>query len=1041
MIPHRVQLAGFLSYKDAQEIAFAGSPIWMLTGANGSGKSSIFDAVTYALYGHHRGGSQNADELINKESVALAVEFDFHLDGQLFRIKRTLKRNKKGTTAGTQQVFTLLSDDWEAVPDTNKKVDFDKWIAAKIGLSYEIFTSSVLLLQGKAEKLLDAKPTGRAEVLAGIVDLERYQRLHEKANGKKLDLKAHRDSLTAQMAGVPDVADDDLAAAVIRIDDCERARAAAQESARLGQDRIESAKRWAEAEQRSAAAKARLKQSEHLLGEAATIQTTYQRFTELKQVLPAVEIVVTTRAKSVEATKKQARFTAEKEETVGRKAKAEETLDRQKRQRTLDKKLLDDNEVTYAKLNAQIRTLTGHLQTVRMVEDEDTKLNRYADELAQLPKEPDAELKAARAEVERLTTLDRVLPILERVGAERHDLAQAKIAKIEAQTQVEALTKSGKSANANAAKAKAELDGVRVARGQAEGALAVANAEYERAQAAVTEFQKFKGTKKCTACGQPLTMAHFSEELRLRTDAVTAAAAAQTKAAADVKHAAKAEDVAVAADAKQTETLAKLREEYKAQEAAASQAIRDSDRLTKSLDLRYAEMPEPYQKRLAPNAPKDWAKAIYPEAGDLAALRRESAGLDAAKRRSAAAEDSLKKISDLRTRLDAASQSRDRLKTNLPGTDIADMRQEFASAQSRETVLTNQIKGGKKALELLDREIDKLGSDVASESQYLTELTGKLNAEKLALQHCVDTIDKWLRQLPVEWQSRTKDAGLQHYSEWKSELDELVEKKTEARYKQLEQSRLGLESQRADVERLVAEAGDFPTEVRVPLADLQAAVATALLEYDRCDLALQAAQKEKLKLDGYLEARLDLGRQFKEADGLFHRYKLLAELLGRDRLQRHLVRQAERQIVEYGNAVLDRLSGGQLYLQLAGGDEGGADKALDLDCVNRATGGEAIGVVFLSGSQKFRVAVSLALAIGQYASKQHRPIESVIIDEGFGSLDRIGRQVMIQELQNLRGQLKCILLVSHQEEFAEAFADGYVFELRDGATRVSRFQR
>ena len=48
---------------------------------------------------------------------------------------------------------------------------------------------------------------------------------------------------------------------------------------------------------------------------------------------------------------------------------------------------------------------------------------------------------------------------------------------------------------------------------------------------------------------------------------------------------------------------------------------------------------------------------------------------------------------------------------------------------------------------------------------------------------------------------------------------------------------------------------------------------------------------------------------------------------------------------------------------------------------------------------------------------------------------------MIQELQNLRGHLHCILLVSHQEEFADAFPDGYRFELHDGATRVSRFVR
>jgi hypothetical protein len=47
----------------------------------------------------------------------------------------------------------------------------------------------------------------------------------------------------------------------------------------------------------------------------------------------------------------------------------------------------------------------------------------------------------------------------------------------------------------------------------------------------------------------------------------------------------------------------------------------------------------------------------------------------------------------------------------------------------------------------------------------------------------------------------------------------------------------------------------------------------------------------------------------------------------------------------------------------------------------------------------------------------------------------------IQELQNLCGHLHCILQVSHQEEFADAFPDGYRFTLEGGATKVSRFAR
>jgi DNA repair exonuclease SbcCD ATPase subunit len=210
-----------------------------------------------------------------------------------------------------------------------------------------------------------------------------------------------------------------------------------------------------------------------------------------------------------------------------------------------------------------------------------------------------------------------------------------------------------------------------------------------------------------------------------------------------------------------------------------------------------------------------------------------------------------------------------------------------------------------------------------------------------------------------------------------------------------------------------------------------------------CESALMDARQEKARLTERREQRRQLQEQHATLDREHNLHRLLADLLGRQRLQLYLVRQAERGIVDHANAVLDRLSGGQLYLRLRGEDdaEGGTDQALQLEAYNRGTGTEPIGVSFLSGSQRFRVAVSLALGIGQYASRQHRPIESVIIDEGFGCLDRQGRQVMIQELQNLRGQLRCILLVSHQEEFAEAFADGYRFELNDGSTQVTRFQR
>src|SRR5438874_2553539 len=143
MIPRRVTLRGFLSYRDEQSLDFTGAPLWMLAGRNGSGKSAVFDAVTYALFGTHRIGWQEAVELINKESDGFVVEFEFSLGENHFQARRTLKRNARGRPAATQQIlhFDFGQQQWQPIPETSKKKQFDAWMSDNIGLRYETFTT------------------------------------------------------------------------------------------------------------------------------------------------------------------------------------------------------------------------------------------------------------------------------------------------------------------------------------------------------------------------------------------------------------------------------------------------------------------------------------------------------------------------------------------------------------------------------------------------------------------------------------------------------------------------------------------------------------------------------------------------------------------------------------------------------------------------------------------------------------------------------------------------------------------------------------
>ena len=169
----------------------------------------------------------------------------------------------------------------------------------------------------------------------------------------------------------------------------------------------------------------------------------------------------------------------------------------------------------------------------------------------------------------------------------------------------------------------------------------------------------------------------------------------------------------------------------------------------------------------------------------------------------------------------------------------------------------------------------------------------------------------------------------------------------------------------------------------------------------------------------------------------------LNRLLGADGLQRELVRAAERQIVRFADETVRHLSDGDLSVALDDAEDG-PDKAFTLK-VRRADSPVPTGVAYLSGSQKFRVAVAVALGIGRFATSgtQARPLESVIIDEGFGALDQDGLQRMADELHRLKekSNLKRVLLVSHQEAFTARFPVGYELRPGDAGTVARPFRR
>src|SRR5579864_9302518 len=632
MIPKRIKLSGFLCYREEQEISFDGSSLWMLSGVNGSGKSSVFDAVTYALFGHHRGGSQGATELVTKGENGFSIEFEFTLDGGLYRMRRTLRRRATGTPASTQQINIWRADKWLPVADTHRRADFDDWVRDHIGLNYETFTSSVLLLQGRAEKLLDSTAKGRAEVLASIVDLERYQRLHERADAQKKEYKGHVETLQFQLAALPEVTEMELLAAANRIELAEEASGQAQAEVERLQALEFQARQWAEVERRLAAAHARRQEAGALLQEAETIQRQLRRLQELREVLPHVQVICQQR-REVEQSESRTQELLQQVHDWSEKAEKNDHLLAQVRlQRENLQKRLASDEKQAQDLPRQLPELSAALERVKLAEQRREELQRLEGELARLPADVAERVLNAQKIVDELVGLQHALSPLSRLFQQREELRRSLQTLTLAQMEEKSIEARGKELKARHDEIKPHLDSARAGLKICEEKLASEKALWQQANGLCSEFEMLEGSKICRACGQPLTPKHYKEERGRREKERYEAEMRVRQAQDEWQTAREAEQNFGEQFQKNEQELLAAREAVRDSQKLAQQGLKDSERLKSDCERAYQELPEPFRSRVAASPPADWPATTYPAASDVEAAKRTAHNLAAARR-------------------------------------------------------------------------------------------------------------------------------------------------------------------------------------------------------------------------------------------------------------------------------------------------------------------------------------------------------------------------------------------------------------------------
>ena len=180
MRPIRLEIKGFTAFREKCEVDFSKFDLFAITGQTGAGKTSLLDAMTYALYGKTCRLNKAGKDLISQGANTMSVLLHFRVGGKEYRVARMIK----GSTV-TARLELNEHGDWK--PSSGSITDVNDQIQRIVGLDFGGFTKTVILPQGKFDVFLRGEPKERREVLAELLDVEVYQRMVKSANEKAKD--------------------------------------------------------------------------------------------------------------------------------------------------------------------------------------------------------------------------------------------------------------------------------------------------------------------------------------------------------------------------------------------------------------------------------------------------------------------------------------------------------------------------------------------------------------------------------------------------------------------------------------------------------------------------------------------------------------------------------------------------------------------------------------------------------------------------------------------------------------------------------------
>lgn len=194
MIPIKIELHNFLAYRNPEPLDLAGLHLACLAGANGAGKSSLLDAMTWVLWGKARAHSDN--ELIHGDESEMQVRMIFSLEGSLYRVSRY--RSRKGSGSSLLSLEIQDGDDWRSLNETTIRATQNR-LTGLLCLDHQTFINSAFLMQGRADEFTKKTPAERKNILSEILGLDAWGLYEERVKQHLRDIEERRGQTESQI--------------------------------------------------------------------------------------------------------------------------------------------------------------------------------------------------------------------------------------------------------------------------------------------------------------------------------------------------------------------------------------------------------------------------------------------------------------------------------------------------------------------------------------------------------------------------------------------------------------------------------------------------------------------------------------------------------------------------------------------------------------------------------------------------------------------------------------------------------------------------